>query len=604
VLEIAEPTDHIWIHDYQLMLLPAMLRSALPTVRIGFFLHIPFPSSEIFRMLPWRSEILEGLIGADLIGFHSFSYARHFLSSLLRILGLDSEYGRVSLANRTLRVDTFPLGVDVERITELADEPPVLERLAELEEEAGGRKIVLSIDRLDFTKGILHRLRAFERFLEQHKHWQNKVTLISLCVPSRTRVPEYQSLKREVDELVGRINGEFGRPGWVPIWYLYRQLPFEELMPLYQLGDVALVTPLRDGMNLVSKEYLAARRDQTGVLVLSETAGSAEELGEAIIVNPFDEQGMVEALDRALQMPEEEQKRRNRPMLARLRRYDVYRWADDFLNQLEDVSGERPTERPESLTESDLERLLTAYREAERRLLLLDYDGTLAEIAPRPQQAAPNDRLISLLRQLADVRGNTVVVISGRDHETIGGWLEKAGVHLVAEHGARFRLSHRAAWEQSTESLTDEWKERLRPVLQTYADRTPGTSLEEKSAALAWHYRNAEPEMGSHRAIELIETLEGITANTPLNVLHGRKVVEVKHANINKGQAIMRWLNQDPAYEFVLALGDDLTDEDMFRVLSGDCWSIKVGWDAQSAARFALPSPAAVRGLLQRLAST
>ncbi|MCJ7823490.1 MAG: bifunctional alpha,alpha-trehalose-phosphate synthase (UDP-forming)/trehalose-phosphatase, partial [Anaerolineales bacterium] len=333
-LQVAQPTDTIWVHDYHLMLLPAMLHKVLPDTTIGYFLHIPFPSYEIFRMLPWREEILQGLVGADLIGFHTYGYARHFLSSLLRLLGYEQDFGWVTLDDRRIKIDTFPLGVDLQRFEDARDSKASQSEVNDLRDQVGDRKVILSVDRLDFTKGILERLRAYESFLRDNPDWYGKVQLISLLVPSRTRVPEYRSLKRQVDELIGKVNGEFGQPGWTPITYLYRSVPFERLVSLYRIADVALVTPLRDGMNLVAKEYLASRPDGSGVLILSETAGAAEELGEAIIVNPHDEEEMVEGIHQALTMPLEEQKNRNLVMRRRLARYDTQRWAREFMQAL------------------------------------------------------------------------------------------------------------------------------------------------------------------------------------------------------------------------------------------------------------------------------
>ncbi len=600
VLEIAHPEDQIWVHDYHLMLLPKMIRDAIPHITIGFFLHIPFPSYEIFRMLPWRDKILEGLLGADLVGFHCYSYARHFLSASLRILGLEHDFGRVSVDEHISRVDTFPLGVDVNRFAAAANNPSIQEKLNALKHKTGDRKVVLSVDRLDFTKGILHRLRTFERFLDDHEDWQGRVTLISLCVPSRTRVPEYQTLKREVDEQVGRINGKFGQPGWVPIWYLYRALPFDELVPLYQLAEVALVTPLRDGMNLVAKEYLACRPDETGVLVLSETAGAAEELGEAIVINPFDEQAMVAALHQALTMPINEQKERNHPMIARLKRYDVDRWADDFLSQLAASPEEQSATPCEVLNAERRSELLKAFSQSTRRLLLLDYDGTLVPIVSQPADAKPDDELLALLQALSAQPNTTVVIVSGRDQPTLAKWLETSGANLVAEHGMHTFLTDTKQWETASEAMPEGWKDHIRPLLEMFVDRTPGSTLEEKSAALAWHYRNAEPEMGSLRAKELFETLEGLVANTTLGVLSGRKIIEIKHGTITKGHAINRWLLK-PAPDFILAIGDDLTDEDMFQALPEHAWTIKVGRARQSAATYMLSSPRAVRRLLQSM---
>jgi trehalose 6-phosphate synthase/phosphatase len=431
LLDILRPDDRVWIHDYHLMRLPALVRKDYPDANLGFFLHIPFPSYEIFRMLPWRNEILHGLMGADLIGFHSFSYARHFLSSLLRLLGLEQEFGRVVYGERPVRIETFPLGVDVARFARAHEKPEVQTELADLQRQAEGRRLILSVDRLDFTKGILQRLRAFEEFLERYPQWRSKVSLITLCVPSRMSVPEYQQLKRQVDEKVGNINGRFSEPGWTPVWYLYRKLPFDSLVALYLLADVALVTPLRDGMNLVAKEYLSARSDETGVLILSETAGSAEELGEALLVNPHDSRSVVEHLLMALDMPVEEQKRRNRTMVDRLKRYTVDRWAEDFLTQLEAARRDRPSYRVHRLADGRRKQLLEAFSSQARRLLLLDYDGTLVGFTGRAEGAKPDADLFELLSALADDPGNKVVVISGRDHATLEGWIGETGVDLV-----------------------------------------------------------------------------------------------------------------------------------------------------------------------------
>jgi trehalose 6-phosphate synthase/phosphatase len=601
LLDILRPDDRVWIHDYHLMRLPALVRKDYPEANLGFFLHIPFPSYEIFRMLPWRNEILHGLMGADLIGFHSFSYARHFLSSVLRLLGLEQEFGRVVYGERPVRIETFPLGVDVERFAKAHEQPEIQTELADLRRQADDRRIILSVDRLDFTKGILQRLDAFEEFLERYPQWQSKVSLISLCVPSRTSVPEYQQLKRQVDEMVGKINGRYSEPGWTPIWYLYRMLPFNNLVSLYLLADVALVTPLRDGMNLVAKEYLAARSDETGVLILSETAGSAEELGEALIVNPHDSRSIVEHLLMALEMPDEEQKRRNRPMIARLKRYTVDRWAEDFLTQLEAARRDRPSYRVHRLADARRKLLLDAFETGKQRLLLLDYDGTLVGFTGRAEGAEPDAGLLELLAGLAAEPANKVVVISGRDHATLQRWVGETGVDMVAEHGARLWNGSQGEWQVLGESFEEEWQQQIRPVLEVYVDRTPGAYVEDKGSSLVWHYRRAEPELGSLRAKELMENLESYLANTPLHVMQGNKVVEIKQSNINKGRAALRLLQVDPPFDFVMAVGDDVTDEDVFESLPAEAWTIKVGRSAQTYARFYLPDSWAVRDLLEDL---
>jgi trehalose 6-phosphate synthase/phosphatase len=601
VLEHANPNDTIWVHDYHLMLLPAMLRKSLPDAIIGYFLHIPFPSYEIFRILPWRDEILRGLLGSDLIGFHSYGYARHFLSSLLRILGMDQDFGRVNLGDRTVRVDTFPLGVDVDRFAGAHLIPEVQDELEDLREQVEGKKVILSVDRLDFTKGILQRMLAFERFLKTHEEWLGKVSLITLLVPSRTQVPEYKQLKKQVDETIGRINGEFGLPGWTPITYLYRFLPFERLASLYLLADVALVTPLRDGMNLVAKEYIAARTDDSGVLILSETAGAAAEMGEAIIVNPHDEEMIVEAIEHALTMPLEEQVQRNQVMRARLKRYDTRRWAADFINQMESLREIRRSNQPRRLRDELRQSLIDAFHDAKRRLLLLDYDGTLVRFASTPEAARPDDELISILNELQETPQNHVVVISGRDADTLERWLGTTGIDLVAEHGARYRKNSQGRWNEAEEITVGNWKDELRPVFDVFVDRTPGALLEEKSHALVWHYRRAEPGLGSQRAAELTETLEGYVANTSLHILQGHKVVEVKPSMVSKGRAAQPWLHEKPAYDFVFAVGDDITDEALFEALPDDGWSVKVGIPERSSAHFFVSDVREVRQLLKDL---
>lgn len=600
---IVQPGDRLWIHDYHLLLLPQLIREAFPDATIGLFLHIPFPSSEIFRIIPWREQILRGMLGSDLIGFHSFSYARHFLSSLLRILGLEQDFGSVVVGERPVKVDTFPLGVDVDRFSSAHRIDSVQSSLAELKRQSGDRKVILSVDRLDFTKGILQRLEAFELFLDEHPEWQSKVSLVYICVPSRTNVPEYQTLKRQVDELVGRINGRHSQPGWTPIWYLYRSFEFEGLVPFYLLADVALVTPIRDGMNLVAKEYLAARPDGTGVLILSETAGSAEELGEALIVNPYDKRSIIASIVRALEMTEDEQRRRNEHMLNRLKRYTIERWAEDFLGQLEHAVKARPSYRMTHLDRETEEELLAQYRSAERCLLLLDYDGTLVGFHGRAESARPDDALLSLLTQLAADEKNCVVVISGRDHVTLERWIGATGVDIVAEHGARFRRHPAEEWSLVEEGVSGNWQDQIRPVMDIYVDRTPGAYLEDKGTALVWHFRRAEPELGSLRAKELMETLESYVANTALHVMQGSKVIEVKQSSVNKGRAAQRWLADEPPYDFVLAIGDDVTDEDLFAALPQSGHSIKVRRAAQSKADYYISNSAEVRRFLARLRS-
>jgi len=598
IMKVAKPNDIIWVHDYHLMLLPEMLREKLPDAAIGFFLHIPFPSFELFRLLPWRRELLDGLLGADLIGFHTYDYARHFLSSVLRLVGYDHKLGEVITRSRMVKVDSFPMGIDYERYAGAVGDRRVVAETAKLRQRLGNTKVILSIDRLDYSKGILQRLEAFDMFLEKHPRWHEKVTCILVTAPSRINVDQYRLLKKQVDELVGHINGKHGTVGWIPIQYFNRSIPFHPLVAMYCVADVALITPLRDGMNLIAKEYVAAKKDGKGVLILSEMAGAATELGEALVINPNNKLEIAEALNEALRMPEEEQVVRNRIMQKRLARWNVAQWAERFLDKLVETKGRQETLLVKRLNPAVKRRLVEDYLGSERRLILLDYDGTLIRFYGKPEDAKPNAEVLSLLEQLAGVPGNEVVIISGRTKCTLDEWVGSLDIGLIAEHGLWVKEIGKD-WEV-TEPVSNEWKNEIRPVLEFYADRTPGSSVEEKEFSLVFHYRRAEPELGSLRARELINHLVSFTANLNLQVLEGNKVIEVKNIGINKGKAALRWVSRGK-WDFIMATGDDWTDEDIFAVLPETAYSIKVGLNP-SQARFNLSSPKEVLSLLRDLA--
>ena len=601
VLEVASPKDTLWVHDYQLMLLPRMLRDALPEARIGFFLHIPFPSYEVFRLLPWRHELLNGLLGADLIGFHTYDYARHFISSVRRLLGVEDTAGYVRYRRRLCKVDAFPMGIDFDKYAGALQQPGIRRESERSAATLKGRKVVLSVDRLDYTKGIPQRLRGFERFLERNPDARGKVVLLLIVVPSRTRVSRYLSLKREVDELVSSINGRYGTIDWEPVRYFYRPFAYHRLTALYGLADVMLVTPLRDGMNLVAKEFVAtrAREEQAGVLVLSETAGAAKELGEAILINPNDVNEIAAAIETALAMPPEERGERNALMCERLSRYDIRHWARDFLEKLDAVVELKERHYARRLTEEIRASLAERYRKARRRLLLLDYDGTLVELSARPDRGRPDAALLSLLAALVSQEGTEVVISSGRAPALLSAWFGALAVSLIAGHGVWLR--RRGGEWQLIEPLNGEWKETLRPLLELHRDRTPGSSIEEGEYSMAWYYRKTEPELAAVRVSELKDTLYSLTRDLGLEVLEGNRFLEIKDQNVHKGRAAARWLEED-GWDFLLAAGDDQTDEDMFASLPEHGVSIRVGPDISSA-RYFVESPEALRSLLQEWAS-
>jgi len=600
VVKTTEPDDCIWIHDYHLMLLPELLRSRLPKAQIGFFLHIPFPSFEMFRLLPWRKEILKGLLGSDLIGFHTYDYMRHFLSSTARIVGAEHSMGALVVGDRVVKVDVFPMGIDYDRYADAVEDPKVRKIRTTIRKKVGDRKIIISVDRLDYTKGIIQRLEAFDLFLSQNPKYKAKVTLILVAVPSRTGVEDYRKLRQQLEWLVGRVNGEHGTIGWVPVWYLYRFLPFERIVALYSAADVALVTPLRDGMNLIAKEFVATKTDGRGVLILSEMTGAASELGEAIIVNANNKQEIIEAIREALKMPIEEQSERNRLMQSRLSRYGVARWADDFLKTLSDVKKTRMELSIRRLTKPAREKLTGEYDKSAKRLFLLDYDGTLVSFTGKPEGAGPDKELLYLLKALASEPKNEIVIISGRDKETLNYWLSDANVSLTAEHGAW--IKEKGDDWRVIEPLLNDWKDTIRPILELYADRTPGSFVEEKDFSLVWHYRRADYELASLRIQELRDAVLNLTENLDIGVFEGSKILEVKNIGVSKGRAAERWLAKDK-WGFVLAAGDDYTDEDMFSILPETACSVKVGYGI-SKARFNVESIYELRLLLGQLVKT
>jgi len=597
VLRISRPDDIIWIHDYQLMLLAQLVRQKLKKSAIGFFLHIPFPSYELFRLLPWREDILRGMLGADVIGFHTYDYVRHFLSSVHRILGLEHHLSRIRTDCCTVKVDAFPMGINYEKYSKAAGTDSVKNEVEKIRKKIGDRKVVVSIDRLDYTKGIITRLEAFELFLSENPQYKGKVTLILLAVPSRTQVRDYAALREKLEALVSRINGEHGTIGWVPVWYLYRAVEFRKLIALYSIADVSMVTPLRDGMNLIAKECVAAKEKGRGVLILSETAGAASELGEALIINANDKSKIAQAIKEALEMPLEEQVKRNLSMQKRLKHYDISRWADDFLETLAEVAKDRSRPSVGKLTKPVKGELIGEFRKGGNRLFLLDYDGTLVGYKDRPEEAGPDNEVLAVLEELSDRSGNEVVIISGRDKDTLHSWLGDAGTSLVAEHGAWIRQKGEK-WECTT-SLHEDWKSAVRPILEVYTHRTPGSHIEEKDFSLVWHYRRAQPEMAYVRAHELKDALTDLTSNLGVGVFEGSKILEIRDHSVSKGSAAKVFLDKRK-WDFILAAGDDYTDEEMFAILNNNAYSIKVGSDI-SKARFSVRSPKDIRLLLEEM---
>jgi len=597
VLKIYEQGDIVWIHDYQLMLLPDMLRRVLADATIGFFLHIPFPSYEIFRLLPteWKKQLTQGMMGADLIGFHTHDYVQHFVQSAKMILQVESQFSTIYYGSRMVKVDQFPIGIDYEKFRAACIDEMVVGICTEIEENFYDQKIIFSVDRLDYTKGIDYRLSGFEQFLESHPEFKERIIFILNIIPSRDTIPSYNEMKKSIEVQISTINGKFSTLHWQPIIYRYNHLEFEELCALYQAADIALITPLRDGMNLVAKEYVASCIDK-GVLILSELTGAASELNEAVLVNPTDTDEVANAIHHALTMPLIEQRSRLSDMQRRIAEYDVRKWINDFMEQLIITKKEQEALKVNILTESHIQKIMADFIKARKRCILLDYDGTLAPYKKLPSLAAPSEELMELLQQLTNDSSNEIVIISGRDVNTLEKWLGKLPLNMIAEHGACIKFREEQ-WKEQI-SINTEWKEQIRPLMQLFVDRCAGSFVEEKKSTLAWHYRNTNQELGFIRSRELRNALLQLTTNTALQVVDGNKVLEVRMVGVDKGVAALSMLagiNPD----FILCIGDDATDEDMFRVMRDKAYTIKIG-RANTSAQYTILSQKEVYPFLRK----
>lgn len=418
VIALSLPKSTIWVHDYLLMLVPEMIRNERPYDSIGFFLHTPFPDAEHYKTLPHGKSLLKGLLGADLVGFHTPAYVDNFLDACQELsIGLVST-GRVVLPERTIRVTDFPISIDYTKYAKATQLPAVRAEVRRLKKKYGKYKIILAFDRLDLTKGFLVRLKAYRQFLQENPLLRSKVQMIMIAAPSRTDLLPYRKLKEQVETLVKEINEEFGTTRWKPIEYMFQSLPFEQVTAFYEIADIAFITPVKDGMNLMAKEYIATKRDKKGVLILSETAGAAQELTDAILVNPARPRTLVNALSTALTMRPNELKDRLSTMQDHLSSHTIHHWTRSFMSSLQTSSG-IPL-RTSHFTRQTENQLLADFHAARNRLILLDYDGVLIELAEKYYQAKPPRAVVQLLRRLAEDPANHIVVISGRSKKRPG----------------------------------------------------------------------------------------------------------------------------------------------------------------------------------------
>lgn len=592
-----EPGDIVWVQDYQLMLLPQLLRESIKNISIGYFHHIPFPSYELFRVLPERAELLNGLLGADLIAFHTYDYMRHFVSAAERVLELRFKLDQVQLGNRTAYVDAFPMGINYQQYYDAIQQPEVQTKAIELKKMYGNHKLILSVDRLDYSKGILHRLKGFALFIEEHPEFKEKLSLAMIIVPSRDNVKSYADLKSQIDKMIGGINGKYSTINWTPVYYFYHSFEFNELVAMYHIADIALVTPLRDGMNLVAKEYLASKRDTPGVLILSEMAGAAIELTESIIVNPNDVAQIEKAIFQAIEMPKDEQMKNLLLMQKKISKQTVNKWASDFVNELESIRSQNVIFNKKRINDKITAKIKIAYQAAGKRLFILDYDGTLSPFKSRPEDAIPSQELITTLKDLCADPANHVVISSGRDHDTLDTWFGNLPLSLAAEHGAFYKQNK--VWHENIHQIL--WDDEILNILQLFVDKTPRSKLEIKKTALVWHFRNVDGWLASLREQQLINTLIAPCARLNLQIMQGNKILEIKSPHYTKGSEARRILKKDH-YDFILAMGDDTTDEDTFRELPPEAYTIKIGTISE-VARYCLGSqPEAIPFLKQLVA--
>lgn len=599
IVEVAANRDaRVWVHDYQLLLVPEMLRTMKLDATIGFFLHIPFPDLKKFASLPDHRKILKGVLGADLIGFHTPGYVKNFQDAC-EASGLGTvEDEMIRLKDRSIRVSDFPMGIDYEKYADAGKKKSVKRAIKEYKRAYKGKKIIVAVDRLDPSKGLVERLNTYEEFLTQHHDLWNKVVFVMVAAPSRTDVPAYKRLAKRLDRMVEEINNRYGNDKWQPVDYINRTVPFERVTALFQIADVAFIAPLRDGMNLAAKEYVASAQ-RNGALILSETAGAATELRDALIVNPHKPETVVRALYRSLTMHRWELRRRLKRMRKYLKSHTVQNWAGEFVSVLN-----KPLPSSFALTRTINQkadaRLVDDYSRGRKRLFLLDYDGSLVPFTNDPKQAAPSKELMSLLRKLSKNPKNDVVIISGRSAEDLERWFGKLPVSLVAEHGSSTKLAGKNKWKRIAKKASS-WQRVFIPILEKYTELTPGAKLEVKAHSLVWHYRAASPYYAQKYSVIIRRTLKPALKSYGLGIMKGNKVLEIKDPHTTKGAAAKAWL--DRGYDFVFGVGDDVTDEDMFHEMTLSMHSVKVG-RGRTAARHRVRNHQDVLKLLRKLADS
>ncbi|KAK3440026.1 hypothetical protein EUGRSUZ_B00354 [Eucalyptus grandis] len=606
VMEVINPEeDYVWVQDYHLMVLPTILRRRFNRVKLGFFLHSPFPSSEIYRTLPVRDEILKALLNADLIGFHTFDYARHFLSCCSRMLGLnyESKRGYIGLEylGRTIYIKILPVGVHMGRLKSALNHCSSAAKAIEIQKQFQGKRIILGVDDMDIFKGISLKLLALEQLLRQRPDLQGQVVMVQIMNPARSTGKDVQEVKKEVYSTTDRINETFGFPGYKPVILIDRPISFYEKSAYYASAECCIVNAVRDGMNLIPYKYIvcrqgsqtiddalgvAAETPRTSMLVVSEFIGCSPSLSGAIRVNPWDVDAVADALNVAITTSAIEKQLRHEKHYRYVSSHDVAYWAHSFMQDLERSCKDHYRKRcwgigfglnfrilslSPSFRKLSVETLVSSYKRTNRRAIFLDYDGTLV-----PQisiNKTPSPHVISVLNDLCNDSSNTVFLVSGRGRDSLSGWFSQCeNLGIAAEHGYFMRWSRAATWETGRLEADFNWKRIAEPVMTLYTETTDGSYVETKESALVWHYQDADPDFGSFQAMELLDHLENVLSNEPVVVKKGQHIVEVKPQGVTKGlvaEKVLSTLNEGGKLpDFVLCIGDDRSDEDMFESIT------------------------------------
>ncbi|CAJ2674321.1 unnamed protein product [Trifolium pratense] len=608
IMEVINPEDdYVWIHDYHLMVLPTFLRKRFNRVKLGFFLHSPFPSSEIYKTLPIREELLRALLNSDLIGFHTFDYARHFLSCCSRMLGLTYESKRgyigIEYYGRTVNIKILPVGIHMGQIQSVLRLRETEEKVCELIQQFSdqGRTMLLGVDDMDIFKGISLKLLAMEQLLVQHPEYRGKVVLVQIANPARGRGKDVKEMQDETIATAKRINETFGRPGYDPVILIEKPLKFYERVAYYVVAECCLVTAVRDGMNLIPYEYIVGRQGnetldkvlkigsspkKKSTLVVSEFIGCSPSLSGAIRVNPWNIDAVADAMDSALGMADSEKELRHEKHYRYVSTHDVGYWARSFLQDLERACFDHVRRRwwgigfglsfkvvalDPNFRKLSMDHIVSAYKRTTNRAILLDYDGTLM-----PQVSidkSPIAKSIEILNSLCKDKNNMVFLVSARSRKTLSEWFSPCeNLGIAAEHGYFLRMKRDDEWATCVPATDCSWKQIAVPVMKLYTETTDGSTIEDKETALVWCYEDADPDFGSCQAKELLDHLESVLANEPVTVKSGQNYVEVKPQGVSKGLVAKRLLSsmqeKGMSPDFVLCIGDDRSDEDMFEVIT------------------------------------